>query len=77
MIILKTIAFIWAVCSIFTSIWWFILYGHNRAKGLGKIDLLVSHLIAPYIAINICVLCFEEVITIIKKRRLKRNGNNA
>ena len=77
MIILKTIVFIWAVSSIYISLWWFILYGYNRAKDLGKIDLLVSHLIAPYIAINICVLCFEEVITIIKKRRLKRNGNNA
>ena len=81
MIILKTIVFIWAVCSIFTSVWWFILYADNREKGLGKIDLLVSHLIAPYIAVNICVLCFEEVIImikkIIKKRRLKRNGNNA
>jgi hypothetical protein len=58
-------------------VWWFILYGYNRAKGLGKIDLLVSHLIAPYIAVLICVVCFEEVITIIKKRKLKRNGNNA
>ena len=68
--------FIWAVCSIYISVWWFILYGYNRAKDLGKIDLLASHLVAPYVAIRICVLCFEEVITIIKKRRLKRNGNN-
>ena len=76
MIILKTIVFIWTVSSIFTSVWWFILYGYDRAKDLGKIDLLVSHLIAPYCAVYICVLCFKDVITIIKKRKLKRNGNN-
>ena len=77
MIILKMIVFIWAVSSIFISVWWFILYGCNRAKGLGKIDLLVSHLIAPYVAVYICVLCFKDVIKIFKKRKLKRNGNNA
>ena len=76
MIILKTIVFIWAASSIFTSVWWFILYADNRARGLGKIDLLVTHLVAPYCAMQICVLCFEGVIRIIKKRRLKRNGNN-
>ena len=57
MIILKIIVFVWTVSSIFTSVWWFILYGYNRAKGLGKIDLLVSHLITPYVALLICVFC--------------------
>lgn len=76
MIILKTLVFIWAVCSIYVSVWWFILYGYNRAKDLGKIDLLVTHLVAPYFALLICFLSFKEVIIIIKKRKLKRNGNN-
>ena len=77
MIILKIIVFIWTVYSIYVSLWWFILYGYNRAKDLEKSDLLWMQLIAPYFALLICFLSFEEVITIIKKRRLKRNGNNA
>lgn len=72
MIILKIMVFIWAVCSIYISVFWFILYGYNRAKNLGKIDLLVSHLVAPYSAMQICVLSFKEVIKVIKKRKLKQ-----
>lgn len=73
MIILKIIVFIWTVCSIYISGIWFVVYAVDRARGLGKSHLLVTHLIAPYFVVRISI---KDVITIIKKRRLKRNGNN-
>lgn len=77
MIILKIMVSIWAVSSILLSIFLFVSYASNRLIGLKKSDLLWMQLISPYLVMYICVLGFKEVITIIKKRRLKRNGNNA
>jgi len=79
MIILKTIVFIWTVCSICISGIWFILYADNRAKDLGKIDLLATHLVAPYLTVYIFVITIKDVIkSIIKiiKKRGKKNEKN-
>ena len=78
MIILKTIVFIWVMSSILLSVFLFFSYCYVGMEGIGKSELLLMQLIAPYLAGYICVLSFKRVITIInKKRKLKRNGNNA
>ncbi len=79
MIILKIIVFIWAVSSILLSLFLLFCYCYvgKNLEGLRKRDLLLAQLNAPYWVVYIVTrLNFKDVITTIKKRKLKRNGNN-